>query len=86
MIEGQSSGFIKIIADAGLGEIIGAHMIGPRVTEMIGELAVAMTMEGGAEEIIRTVHAHPTVSEAISEAAQAVFGNSIHWPPKRQRP
>jgi len=83
MIEGDTSGFIKIIADAELGEVLGAHMIGPRVTDMIGELAVLMTMEGVVEDIIHTVHAHPTVSEAIAEAAMAVFGNPIHWPPKR---
>lgn len=83
MIEGDSTGFIKIIADAELGEILGAHLVGPRVTDMVAELAVVMSMEGTVEDIIHTIHAHPTVSEAVAEAAMAVFGNSIHWPPKR---
>ena len=81
MIDGIGNGFVKIIVDKSLGKILGAHMVGTNVTEMIGELSVVMTMEGGVEEIISTIHAHPTVSESIREAAMATFGNAIHWPP-----
>jgi dihydrolipoamide dehydrogenase len=82
-IGGDNGGFIKIIADAEFGEVLGAHLIGPGVTEMIGEPAMVMSMEGTVDDIIRTIHAHPTVSEAIGEAAMSVFGNAIHWPPGR---
>jgi dihydrolipoamide dehydrogenase len=74
----DGKGMVKIIADARLGEILGVHMIGPRVTEAIGEAAICMNLEGTAEEIAYTVHAHPTVSEAAGEAAMSVFGKPIH--------
>jgi len=77
IIEGED-GLIKIIADKEFGEVLGVHMIGPRVTEMIAEAAICMNMEGTVEDIIRTVHAHPTVSESVGEAAMAVFGRAIH--------
>ena len=71
-------GLIKIIADKKLGEILGVHMIGPHVTEIIAEAALAMSMEGTVEDIVNTIHAHPTVSEALCEAAMSVFGKPIH--------
>ncbi len=74
----EKDGFVKIIADAKYGEILGAHMVGPEVTELLPELALARTWELTAEEIARTVHAHPTLSEAIMEAAHAVAGQAIH--------
>jgi len=77
LIEG-SGGLIKIIADKRLGEVLGVHMIGPRVTEMIAEAALCMRLEGTVEDLVGTVHAHPTVSEAFHEAAMAVFGKPIH--------
>jgi dihydrolipoamide dehydrogenase len=77
LIEAEE-GMIKIIADKKLGEVLGVHMIGPRVTEMIAEAALCMRLEGTVEDIVRTVHAHPTVSEAMGEAAMAVFGKPIH--------
>jgi dihydrolipoamide dehydrogenase len=77
LIEGKG-GMIKIIADARLGEVLGVHMIGPRVTELIAEAALCMNMEGTAEEIAQTIHPHPTVSEAFGEAAMSVFGRPIH--------
>jgi dihydrolipoamide dehydrogenase len=75
---GQRDGFVKIIADARYGEILGAHLVGPEVTELLPELALARTWELTAEEISRTVHAHPTLSEALMEAAHAVSGQAIH--------
>ncbi|HRR92811.1 MAG TPA: dihydrolipoyl dehydrogenase [Bacteroidales bacterium] len=75
---GARDGFVKIIFDAKYGEILGAHMIGANVTEMIAEIVVARKLETTAHEIIKSVHPHPTMSEAIMEAAAAAFGEVIH--------
>ncbi len=74
----DKAGFIKIIADAKYGEILGAHLVGPDVTEMLPELSLARFMEITPAEIARTVHAHPTLSEVLAEAAHAVEGHPIH--------
>ncbi len=71
-------GFVKLIFDSTYGELLGAHMIGANVTEMIAEIVVARKLETTAHEIIKTVHPHPTMSEAIMEAAAAAFGEVIH--------
>jgi dihydrolipoamide dehydrogenase len=73
----EKTGFVKIIADAKYGEILGAHLVGPEVTELLPELALARAWELTAEEIARTVHAHPTLSEALMEAAHDVQGKAI---------
>ncbi len=75
---GEKDGFVKIISDAKYGELLGAHMVGPDVAEMLPELTLAQQMEMTAEEIARNVHAHPTLSEVIMEAAHNVEGQSIH--------
>ena len=75
---GERDGFIKIIADARYGEILGAHMVGPEVTELLPELTLAHFAELTAEEIARNVHAHPTLSEALMEAAHGVENEPIH--------
>ncbi len=75
---GEREGFVKIIADAKYGEILGAHMVGPDVTELLPELTLAHTAELTAEEIARNVHAHPTLSEVLMEAAHGVEGEPIH--------
>ena len=75
---GEREGFVKIVADATTGEILGAHMVGPEVTELLPELVLARTWELTPEEIARAVHAHPTLSEALAEAAHGVFGAPIH--------
>ena len=75
---GAKDGFVKLIFDATYGELIGAHMIGANVTEMIGEIVVARKLETTAHEIIKSVHPHPTMSEAIMEAAAAAYGEVIH--------
>jgi len=75
---GDYDGFVKIIADAVSGEILGAHLVGPEVTELLPELVLARHWELTPEEIARTVHAHPTLSEALMEAAHGVFGQAIH--------
>ncbi len=75
---GEKEGFVKIISDARYGEILGAHLIGPSVTELLPELTLAHNAELTAEEIARNVHAHPTLSEALMEAAHGVEGEPIH--------
>jgi dihydrolipoamide dehydrogenase len=75
---GEREGFVKIVADATTGEILGAHLVGPEVTELLPELVLARTWELTPEEIARAVHAHPTLSEALMEAAHGVFGEPIH--------
>jgi len=74
----ESAGWVKIVADAKYGEILGAHMIGPEVTELLPELTIAQMMELTAAEIARNVHAHPTLSEVLMEAAHGVEGHAIH--------
>lgn len=75
---GAKDGFVKLIFDAAYGELLGAHMIGANVTEMIAELVVAKKLETTGHEIIKAVHPHPTMSEAIMEAAAAAYGEVIH--------
>ncbi len=75
---GDYTGWVKIITDAKYGEILGAHMIGPEVTELLPELTIAQMMELTTAEISRNVHAHPTLSETLMEAAHAAEGHSIH--------
>ena len=75
---GTKEGFVKLIFEAKYGELLGAHMIGANVTEMISEIVVARKLETTAHEIIKAVHPHPTMSEAIMEAAAAAYGEVIH--------
>ena len=74
----EYEGFVKIVSDADSGEIVGAHMIGPDVTELLAEIGVVKTLEGTPDEISWTTHAHPTLSEALMEAALSVEGEAIH--------
>lgn len=76
--EGAKDGFVKLVFDAKYGELLGAHMIGSGVTEMIAEIVVARKLETTAHEIIKAVHPHPTMSEAIMEAAAAAYDEVIH--------
>lgn len=75
---GNKDGFVKLIFDAKYGELIGAHLIGINVTEMIAELVVARKLETTGHELIKAIHPHPTMSEAIMEAAAAAYGEVIH--------
>ena len=75
---GAKDGFVKLIFDAKYGELLGAHMIGYNVTEMIAEIVVARKLETTGHEIIKAVHPHPTMSEAVMEAAAAAYGEVIH--------
>jgi len=75
---GVKDGFVKIIFDAKYGELLGCHMIGANVTEMIAEIVVARKLETTGHEIIKAVHPHPTMSEAIMEASADAYGEVIH--------
>jgi dihydrolipoamide dehydrogenase len=75
---GSKDGFVKLIFDSKYGELLGAHMIGANVTEMIAEIVVARNLETTGHEMIKSIHPHPTMSEAIMEAAAAAFGEVIH--------
>ncbi len=78
MILGDTTGFIKIIADKRYDEVIGLHIIGLRATELIAEATLGMNIETTVEEIAETIHAHPTLAEALMEAAHSVYGEAIH--------
>ena len=75
---GETEGFVKIVADRRYDEILGVHMIGPRSTELVAEATLALRLECTVEELIRTIHAHPTMAEAVGEAAHATHGAPIH--------
>jgi dihydrolipoamide dehydrogenase len=77
-VYGDRSGMVKIVGDGRYGELLGAHVVGARATEMIAELVVAKELEGGFEEVARTIHPHPTFSEAVMEGARATAGWVIH--------
>ena len=77
-IEHMGVGFVKVVADARYDEVLGVHIIGPHATELIADASTALRMEATVEELARTIRAHPTVSEAMTEAAHAVHGKPIH--------
>ena len=81
LIENKGTGTIKIISGDKYKEILGVHIWGPHATDLIAEAALAMRLEATLDEFISTIHAHPTISEAMREAALATVGLSIHWPP-----
>ncbi len=75
---GETEGFVKIVADTKYDEVLGVHMIGPRSTELVAEAVLALRLECTVEELVKTIHAHPTFSEAVGEAAHATHGAAIH--------
>ena len=77
-IANETDGLVKIVADKKYDEVLGVHMIGPRATELVAEATLALRLESTVEELIRTIHAHPTMSEAVGEAAHATHGAAIH--------
>jgi dihydrolipoamide dehydrogenase len=77
-IAGEIEGFVKIVAEKKYDEILGVHIIGPRATDLIAEASVALRLECTGEELVRTIHAHPTFAEAVGEAAHALHGGAIH--------
>lgn len=76
---GEPTGFVKMVFDAKYGEILGAHMIGPDVTELIAEIGLARSLEATAPTIFKTIHAHPTLSEAVMEAAAVAYGEAVNF-------
>jgi len=74
----ETEGFVKIVADAKTDEVLGVHMVGPEVTELIAEAALAIEMGATTEDIARTIHAHPTLPEAVMEASEAVHKMAVH--------
>jgi len=78
LILGENEGFVKVVADEKYGEVLGVHIIGPRATELIAEGTALLHMEATTEEILATLHAHPTLSEALGEAALDVLGRSLN--------
>jgi dihydrolipoamide dehydrogenase len=77
-IAGETEGFVKIVSEEKYDEILGVHMIGPRSTELVAEATLALRLECTVEELVRTIHAHPTMAEAVGEAAHAAHGAAIH--------
>ena len=74
----ETEGFVKILSDAETDEILGVHMVGPEVTELIAEAALAIEMGATTEDLARTIHAHPTLPEASMEAAESVHNMAVH--------
>ena len=77
-ILGKTGGFVKIVREKKYDEVLGVHIVGAHATELIAEACVALRLEATTEEIVRTIHAHPTLSEAVAEAAHAALGHAIH--------
>jgi dihydrolipoamide dehydrogenase len=77
-VNGTTDGFVKILADAATDKVLGVHILGAQAGDMIAEAAVAMEFSASAEDIARTCHAHPTLTEAVKEAALAVDGRALH--------
>jgi dihydrolipoamide dehydrogenase len=75
---GDTDGFVKVIRDKKYSEVLGAHIVGPHATELIAEFVVGRHLESTAEEIDRAMHPHPTLSEAVAEAALASLGHALH--------
>jgi dihydrolipoamide dehydrogenase len=81
---GERIGFVKIVSEVKYGEILGVNIFGPHATDLIGEAVLAMTLEGTAQDIARAIHPHPTLTEALKEAALDVDGLSLHIPPRKK--
>ena len=77
-IVNETAGFVKIVGEKKYYAVLGVHIVGPRATELIGAAGAALKLEATSEELVRTIHAHPTLSEAIHEAAEAVAGHALH--------
>ncbi len=83
LASGHPEGFVKVVADAGTGELLGVHILGPRAADLIHEAALALEMEATVDDLITTMHAHPTFAEAIQEAALDALGRALHLPKRK---
>jgi dihydrolipoamide dehydrogenase len=77
-MSGETEGFVKIVADKASDEVLGVHMIGSRATELVAEATLALRLQSTVEDLIRTIHPHPTMAEAVAEAAHAAHGAALH--------
>ena len=87
-ILGETDGFVKVVTEARYGEVLGVHLVGPHATDLVSEAVVALTCEATVEELVHSIHPHPTLSEALMEAAHQAAGSPIHFippPPRRKR-
>jgi dihydrolipoamide dehydrogenase len=78
-ILGENDGFVKFVCDAKYNQVLGVHMIGPHVTELVAEATAIIGLEASAEDVSHLIHAHPTVAEGVMEAAHAIYGSAIHF-------
>jgi dihydrolipoamide dehydrogenase len=78
LASGETDGFVKLIFEKKYGELLGVHMVGEQVTELLSELVLARKLEATEQEILEAMHPHPTISEAVMEAAGAADGRAIH--------
>jgi len=85
LIEGTESGLVKILTGARYGEVLGMHIIGSNATDLIAEGTLAISAELTAADLVAAIHPHPTISEAVMEAAHDVLDGAIHWPPSRKK-
>jgi dihydrolipoamide dehydrogenase len=83
-VMGERTGLVKIVSEVKYGEILGMNIFGPHATDLIGEAVLAMALEGTAEDLARAIHPHPTLTEAVKEAALDVDGLSLHIPPRKK--
>jgi len=83
-ILGERKGLVKMIVDAKYGQFLGVHIVGPHATELIAEATLAMKMDFSPTEILATIHSHPSLAEAVKEAALDITGETIHMPPKKR--
>jgi dihydrolipoyl dehydrogenase len=82
---GHAEGMVKLVAEKGSGVLLGGHVVGPDASDLIAEITLALEMGARAEDVALTIHAHPTLPEAIMEAAEGIYGHPIHLPPPRER-
>ena len=82
LISGETRGMVKIVADEKYGEILGVHIVGARATDLISEASLAIRLEATLDEVVETIHGHPTFCEATREAALACLGRAIHSIPR----
>ena len=85
LAEGERDGFVKLIAHADTGQLLGGHIIGGHAAELIGQITLAIKLKATAEQLAETIFAHPTLSEAVLEAAEGIFGQPTHLPKPRER-
>jgi dihydrolipoamide dehydrogenase len=85
LAQGETDGFVKLIAHAETGQLLGGHILGGHAAELIGQITLAIKLKATAEQLTETIFAHPTLSEAILEAAESLFGQATHLPKARER-